>query len=215
MIEYLKPLVSFIKLVNSGIKYASTVAKVEIRKDAQRSILEIHLLLVDIIDNANSLLSIVKGIDSRNSITKENINIFLFFLNMQRDRLEMLGTLIRGATFKQLIDIFSPTTRISLEGILVGKGTAIDHIAMEFDNYNYDEYREKLPYYDSDLSLINWTADVNSASLMPTTHKTLSICDRVVEQDAVVSDLIQCSQELAGIIRSVINFDDIISYVEQ
>jgi hypothetical protein len=215
MLEYLKLLISVIKPVLDGIRSASNTIKAERRKDIQRRILEIHLLLVDIIDSANSLLSLVKTFANKPAITKDDINLFRFFLNMQRGRLEVMDTLIQDPTSKHMMDIFAPSTRMQFMNTMSGKVSAIGNIIIELDNYLYKDYSETLPKYELELSLINfYLPEYGINSLAPITHHEISVYDRIEEQDSVVSELISCSRQLSELIRDVISFDDIISYLE-
>lgn len=60
MIEYLGPVISLYKLIIDGLKSVYDKSKTEQKRDVQRKIIAVQLLLEDIIDNAQKILYTIR-----------------------------------------------------------------------------------------------------------------------------------------------------------
>ena len=218
MIEQLGPIISLYELIINGLKSVYDKDKVKKKKEVQIKIIKIQLLLEEIIDNAQEILSIIKRNRDNKKFSKKEIDRLRGLLYSQRRRLRLLLDHIHDDTSEEIMKLFTPDIRRRIIDLVHIKGGAIEHLIYDLDIFDYKTF-DRL-YTDPMIDVYDWDhtkfMKEGRSYIRQTTRakKKISIFERMPEQDKIVSDLGECSKELSDFIRSQINIEDIELYKE-
>jgi len=216
MIEYLGPVISLYKLIIDGLKSVYDKSKTEKKKDVQRKIIEVQLLLEDIIDNAQKILSTIKRNMDKKKFSKEEIDVLRGLLYSQHCRLSLLLDHLRDDTSEEIMKLFAPNIRRRIIDLVHIKRGAIGHLI--FDLHRLDEMQ--IPY--TNTAMYEWSHDrfieeggsYADQILLQTKKKKISVFERMDEQEKIVSELAECSKKLSDFIKSQMDIEDVVLYRE-
>lgn len=217
MIEYLGPVISLYKLIIDGLKSIYDKSRAEKKRDVQRKIIEIQLLLEDIIDNAQEILSTIKKNMDKKKFSEEEIDALRGLLYSQRHRLRLLLDHLHDDTSEEIMKLFAPNIRRRITDLVHIKGGAIEYLI--FDLQKFD--KTQIPY--TDTAIYEWRHDrfIKEGNfyvdqiLRQAKKKKSSVFERMDEQEKIVLELAECSKELSDFIKIQIDIEDVVLYREK
>lgn len=212
MIAYLSLIVSLFKLVIEGVKSGHDKANLEKKRDIQRKIIEIQLLLEDIIDNAQKILPIIKRKMATKKFSKEESEVLKALSYSQWRKLDLLLGHMDDPTSEELMRLFAPDTRRKIIELIFIKGGVIRELVFHLRHSEETQvlYASSVMYeWNHDRFLAEGSSYTNQI-LRPTKKKKISIFERIEEQEGIVSQLAECSKELSDFIKSHMDIEDVI-----
>jgi hypothetical protein len=96
MIEYLSPVISLGTLITGGLESIRDKGVVKSKKDFQRNIIRIQLLLEDIIDDANEILSIFQGNLAAKQLSQSEIDNLISLSYAQQHHILLMAEHLSG-----------------------------------------------------------------------------------------------------------------------
>jgi hypothetical protein len=212
MIAYIGPVISLYKLIIDGLKSASAKVKDKDKRNIQKKIIEIQLLLESIIDNAQQILLTIKKNLAIEKFSKEETEVLTGHLYSQHRRLHLLLEHLRDDTSEEILKLFAPNIRRRIIELVHLKGGVIE--CLLFGLERFDETR--IPIFVT--TIYEWNHDrfiVMGHSDKHLKNKKVTVNEWVKEQERSVSELIDCSKELSDFIKSHMNIEDVVLYREK
>lgn len=217
MLEILNPVISLYKLLVDALSPVLDKANSDNRRDLQRRIIEIQLLLEDIIDCAIPLISEIKKYKGKLSLERNEIDTLRFFFSMQQDRLELLLHLFTEHTSKELMSLFAPAVKRRIEDLVCYKSAILIEVVgtIYYHFFSSEDMVAKLPMYEDSYSLHNWSherfmKEESYVQELSSQTTELVMTQRIREQEKVIAELIKYSEDFANLIRQKINLEEAI-----
>ena len=218
MLEHLNLVASLYKLLIYGLTKVRDNIKASRKKSIQRKIIEIQLLLEDIIDNAQEVISTVKNYGKKKKITRQDIEELERMLYSQSRRLSLLLQNLRDDTSAEIMRLFTPDIRRRIIDLIHIKGGAIEQVLFMINRFGKIKLVKNQPVIQTYADLQDWSHDIFVKEGKPYVNQLLimgreakvSILGRQREQEQVVNELIECSKKLSDFIKSQIGIEDII-----
>jgi hypothetical protein len=213
MIEYLGPVISLGKLITAGLKSISEEGVVTRRKNFQRSIIRIQLLLEDIIDNANEILSIFQGNLAAKQVSQSEIDTLISLSYAQQHNILLIAEQLSGKHSDNIMELFTPHIRERIKELIDMKGGAISELSRHLRRFDKDSVLRSDPAlydWDSDQFLIEGHSYVRKIIRRLGRNK-VSVFLRMDDQRLIVAELVSCSNELSEFIRRQMNIQEVVA----